>query len=176
MGIGRYSKRQESILSFPALAVMSLLAFLGQLWDRDSLFFVFRSGCPGRGLPKKFYRQSVPREQAFSFKLLGFYVWEALATLQYSVSPAEMLSYCCAVCLPATPRPCTNHSIKDTHFCSFPPLPRHLPFPSLFSSSKKGNHKYWFLFSFFLKNFHDSAHTTSSDVKGDGESLESWSG
>lgn len=40
VGVGRYSKENRASCPFWLLGQ--------QLWDRDSLFLVFRSGCPGR--------------------------------------------------------------------------------------------------------------------------------
>ena len=178
-GIGRYSKDSRAFYLFQHFPLSCPFWLFRPAVLRQRFFvFCFLGQVVLGGFAK---RNSIdnqcPGNKHFLLNILVLLIWAALATLQrYSVSPAEMLILLVLFVHRCPPCPCTNHSIKDTpllflplslatcHFLPYNPLP------------KKGNHKYWFLFSFSLKIFLDSVHTTSSDVKGDGESWESWSG
>lgn len=178
VGIGRYSKDRRAFYLFQHF-LLSCCFWLFRPAALRQRFFVFcflGQVVLGGFAKRNSIDNQCPGNKHFLLNFWVLRIWEALATLQrYSVSPAEMLILLCSLSPRHPPRPCTNHSIKDTPLL-FLPLSlatcHFLPYPL----PKKGNHKYWFLFSFSLKISLDSVHTTSSDVKGDGESLESRSG
>lgn len=178
MGIGRYSKDSTAfcLLQHFPLGCPFWLFRSEVLRQRFFVFCFLGQVVLGGFANRNSIDNQCPGNKHVLLKFLVLLIQEALATLQrYPMSAAEMLTLLCSL---SPPPPPMHKPQQQRHITFIPsPLPRHLPFLSLFSSSKERESQVLVSFFFFsLKIFLDSVHTTSSDVKGDGESLESRSG
>ena len=178
VGIGRYSKDSTAfcLLQHFPLACPFWLFRPEVLRQRFFVFCFLGQVVLGGFANRNSIDNQCPGNKHLLLNFLVLLIREAVATLQRYPCQQQRCSHCCAL---SPPPPPMHKPQQQRHATAIPsPLPRHLPFLSLFSSSKERESQVLVSFFFFfpLKIFLDSVHTTSSDVKGDGESLESRSG
>ena len=178
VGIGRYSKDSTAfcLLQHFPLACPFWLFRPEVLRQRFFVFCFLGQVVLGGFANRNSIDNQCPGNKHLLLNFLVLLIREAVATLQRYPCQQQRCSHCCAL---SPPPPPMHKPQQQRHATAIPsPLPLHLPFLSLFSSSKERESQVLVSFFFFfpLKIFLDSVHTTSSDVKGDGESLESRSG
>lgn len=149
VGIGRYSKDSRAFYLFQHFPPSCPFWLFRPAVLRQRFFvFCFLGQVVLGGFAK---RNSIdnqcPGNKHFLLNFMVLLIWEALATLQrYPVSPAETLILLCSLSPPPLHKP--QHQRHTTSIPS--PLPHHLPFLSLFSSSKERESQVLVSSSFFF--------------------------